>query len=81
MTKIKVFEIMNFSEAHDIVMKHKDVSMQLDKATFINSTHHIAEISKTCIEHYKSVYGKKITNQMHATKNELVKVALKLKES
>lgn len=71
---------MNFNEAYDIVMKYKDVSLQLDTATFINSTHHIAEISKECIDYYREKYGKRITNQMHATKNELVKVALKLKE-
>jgi hypothetical protein len=71
---------MNFNEAYDIVMKNKDVSLQLDKATFVHSSHHIAEVSKTCIEYYKTRYGRKITNQMHATKNELVKVALKIQK-
>jgi hypothetical protein len=72
---------MNFNEAYDIVMKNKDVSLQLDKATFVHSTHHITDVSKTCIDYYKEKYSKRITNQMHATKNELVKIALKIKEN
>jgi hypothetical protein len=69
---------MKSNEAYEIIKRNPDVSLKINDAVFINSTHQVAECSMSCILYNASINKKRITHQMISAKDLMIEIINKL---